>query len=29
MPGATNAADRIEGLVHDGAGTTGQPLARP
>jgi len=29
MPGATNAADRIEGLVRNGAATSERPIARP
>jgi UDP:flavonoid glycosyltransferase YjiC (YdhE family) len=29
MPGATNAADRIEELVRDGAGASGRPVPRP
>jgi UDP:flavonoid glycosyltransferase YjiC (YdhE family) len=29
MPGAVNAADRIEDLVRDAAGASGRPVPRP
>ena len=29
MPGATNAADRVEAVLRDGAGAPGRPAARP